>query len=150
MHKRGIMSRARALFAVAAMVAATGLIAQAGPVWAADPITSTPASLNFGNVAVGQTSATQYVTFTNNSGADVTLIDAKSSTTGPGNFDTISYGGCAVNNTVIIPANSSCQLGFAFIPAGSGRSTYHHGWGPQAGVVWATTDLVGNGEACPR
>src|SRR5438045_2067865 len=137
MHQqRGIISKARVLFAAAVMVGATGLATQAAA--ASDPITSTPPSLNFGNVAVGQTSPVQYVTFTNSSGANVTLIDAKSSTTGPGNFDTISYGGCAVNNTVVIPANSSCQLGFTFTPVGSGRSSYHHGWGPQPGVVWAT------------
>jgi hypothetical protein len=80
-------------------------------------VTVAPASLSFGTVSVGDTSAVQSVTVTNNTSAAVSL----SSVAASGGFISTSGGTSPCGGN--IPANGSCTLGVEFSPTVSGAAT---------------------------
>jgi hypothetical protein len=78
------------------------------------PVTASPATLSFGTVSVGSTSAVQVVTLTNYLSTAVPI----SSVVASGDYIYTSGGGvpCGAN----IPANSICTLGVEFSPTATG------------------------------
>ena len=77
------------------------------------PITSSPASLDFGTFIVGNSSNPQSVTLTNNHNASETLSISSS-----GYFPTVSAGSTCAN---LVAARGSCSLQFTFNPRGIGN-----------------------------
>ena len=78
------------------------------------PVTMSPATLNFGTVSVGSTSAVQVITVTNN------LLTATpiNSVVASGDFIYTTGGGIPCGTS--IPANSICTLGVEFSPSVTG------------------------------
>ena len=77
----------------------------------------TPASLSFGTVTVGQSSAPQTITFTNNA---TTALTIKSVTvTGADNKDYSQTDNCGTN----LPRESSCSIIVTFTPTATGLRT---------------------------
>ena len=99
------------------------------------PVTLTPASHNFANTGIGQTSATFSFTVHNNTTAAQTLT---SSATAP--FAVTSTGTCGTS----VAASSTCTIGVTFSPtatgAATGTLTVAYG-----GTSPATSTLTGNG-----
>jgi hypothetical protein len=77
----------------------------------------TPASLSFGTVTIGQSSATQTITFTNNA---TTALTIKSVTvTGADNKDYTQTDNCGTS----LPRKSSCSIIVTFTPTAAGLRT---------------------------
>ena len=77
----------------------------------------TPASLNFGTVSVGTTSAPQNITFTNN--ASATLMIKSVAVTGADNKDFSQTDTCGTS----LPKRSSCTITVTFAPTATGLRT---------------------------
>ncbi|MFN8512851.1 MAG: choice-of-anchor D domain-containing protein [Chloroflexia bacterium] len=98
--------------------------------------------LDFGNIVVGQTSATQTVTLTNSTNGPLTILTVVSSA--PSVY--LVTGDTCSGQT--IPAGATCQIGVQFRPAAVGAAngtltiTYDNGQGGTATVV---VQLTGNG-----
>lgn len=80
-------------------------------------ITYTPASLSFGSVAVGQSSAPQTITFTNHAGSALTI--GSITTTGVDNSDFIQTNTCGKS----LAKMSSCTITVTFKPLITGSLT---------------------------
>jgi hypothetical protein len=97
------------------------------------PITLSPTSINFGTVAVGNTSTVQVVTVTNNQTTAVPINSVVAS----GDFIYTSGGGIPCGASV--PANSICTLGVEFAPTAtggiSGDLTFNYAAGSSPQVV---------------
>jgi hypothetical protein len=98
-----------------------------------------PASLSFGSVAVGSTSAVQVVTVTNN------MLTAVPITSVVASGDFISTPGGSPQCGTSVPANSTCTLGVEFAPTAAatitGVLTFTYGAGSSPQVV----SLAGTG-----
>ncbi|HEY6271212.1 MAG TPA: FG-GAP-like repeat-containing protein [Terriglobales bacterium] len=75
-----------------------------------------PGSLNFGNQAVGTTSAPQTVTLTNLGPQTLTVQSLQFAGTGSGDF-------AETNNCASVPTNSSCAINVTFTPLATGTWT---------------------------
>lgn len=99
-------------------------------------VTLSPATINFGSVAVGSTSSVQVVTVVNNLATAVTINSVVAS----GDF--ISTPGGAPQCSASVPANSTCTLGVEFAPSVtgsiSGALTFSYGAGSSPQVVGLT------------
>ena len=90
-------------------IALTG-VAIAGP-----GVSLTPATLDFGNTGVGNASAAQTATLTNNGGSPLTI----SALTVQGDFGILA-GSNTCPTTTPLPVGSACTVAIAFAPASSG------------------------------
>src|SRR5712692_101233 len=104
------------------------------------PITLSPSSINFGTVAVGNTSAVNVITVTNNLSTAVPINSVVAS----GGF--ISTTGGSIPCSGSVQANSTCTLGVQFSPtvpgAISGALTFSYGAGSSPQVA----SLSGTGQ----
>jgi hypothetical protein len=107
-------------------------------------ITLTPASINFGTVTVGSTSAVQVITVTNN----LTTAVPINSIVASGDF--ISTAGGSPQCGTSVPANSICTLGVEFSPTVtgsiSGALTFSYAAGSSPEVV----SLSGTGQTAAK
>ena len=104
------------------------------------PITLSPSSINFGTVAVGNTSAVSVITVTNNMSTAVPINSVVAS----GGFISTTGGSIPCGSSV--PANSTCTLGVEFSPTItgtiSGALTFSYGAGSSPQVA----SLSGTGQ----
>lgn len=105
----------------AAGLASLAILAAAGIPLAAEAATGpqisvTPASLAFGNQAVGTTSAAQALTVKNTGSTGSSLSFTSISLTGSGAANYTLVNGC----TAALPAGTSCTIGVSFAPAALG------------------------------
>ncbi len=103
-------------------------------------ITLSPASINFGTVTVGSTSAVQVVTVTNN----LTTAVPISSVVASGDF--ISTTGGAIPCGTNVPANSTCTLGVQFSPSVTGSISGALTFSYTAGSSPQVVSLSGTGQ----
>ena len=107
-------------------------------------ITLSPATISFGTVAIGSSSAVSVVTVTNNMSTAVPITSVVAS----GDF--ISTAGGSPQCAGSVPANSTCTLGVEFSPtvtgAVSGALTVNYGAGSSPQVV----GLSGTGSAAAK
>ena len=102
------------------------------------PITLSPSSINFGTLAVGNTSAVSVITVTNNMSTAVPINSVVAS----GEFISTTGGSIPCSGSVL--ANSTCTLGVQFSPtvagAISGALTFSYGAGssPQVATLSGT------------
>ncbi len=88
--------------------------ASGGP--ASNPLTFTPASLNFGSTVIGTTKKSPVVQVTNASGAAVTL----SSVTASGEYSVAPAGAKPCSNGLILAAGAKCGFSVSLTPTSSG------------------------------
>lgn len=102
-------------------------------------ISLSPASLNFGNQAVGTRSAPQTITLTNNGGVSVSVTGIAITGTGAASFSqTTTCGGT-------VPALSSCSFSVTFTPQATGKAAAALAVSDNGGGSPQTASLLGNG-----
>ncbi|PYX45965.1 MAG: hypothetical protein DMG79_17905 [Acidobacteria bacterium] len=104
------------------------------------PVTMTPTSINFGTVAVGNTSAVQVITVTN----FVTTPVAINSIVASGDY--IYTTGGAIPCGATIPANGICTLGVEFSPTNTGLISGDLTFSYAAGSSPQVVTLSGTGQ----
>lgn len=92
------------------------LVPLTGTAVPASGVSATPASVDFGSYALGQTSSVQKVTLTNNGGVLLSSLNA----TVTGDFS-ISAAGSTCGSTLAVKAQ--CQIGVVFSPSQGGQRT---------------------------
>ena len=92
------------------------LVPLTGSAVPASGVSATPASIDFGSYALGQTSSVQKVTLTNNGGVLLSSLNA----TVTGDFS-ISAAGSTCGSTLAVKAQ--CQIGVVFSPSQGGQRT---------------------------
>jgi uncharacterized repeat protein (TIGR01451 family) len=105
------------------------------------PDTVSPASVDFGSQALGSTSASKIVTFSDTGSASIALGSASLSGANPGDF-TITSDGCS--NTTIAPSGS-CAVNVAFAPTATGARGATLSFADDAYDSPQTATLTGNG-----
>ena len=109
-------SRSGSLTVTATELSKPLLVPLAGTGVPASGVSATPASIDFGSYALGQTSTVQKVTLTNNGGVLLSSLNA----TVTGDFS-ISAAGSTCGSTLAVKAQ--CQVGVVFSPSQGGQRT---------------------------
>jgi hypothetical protein len=102
-------------------------------------MTLSPSSLNFGNQAVGTTSAPQTVTLTNNGGTSVSITGISITGTNPTSFSETTTCGSTLSG------QSSCAFSVTFKPQASGKASAGLTVSDNGGASPQKSSLTGNG-----